>query len=180
MAVSSTLCPKGFHSADCPWFFLGWYMALKPNRGEETSSAALQSPTMKQASTSCTLRFYYNTYGQGTSSTCKCSKHRVSHKHAFAIKIWPFRTDEAKLNVVVLEGTQAITLWWQSVNHKDIWQPAIVTVGRMPQDFSITFEGLRTFNHPGHIAIDDISFTNCSLPGNSVQPGLWFKRFIRG
>lgn len=93
------------------------------------------------------------------------------------LKIWPFRTDEAKLTVVVIEGTQATTLWWQYGSHGDTWQPAVVTVGRMPQDFSITFEGFRTFNHPGHVAIDDITFTNCSLPGNSVRPGLLLKRF---
>lgn len=86
--------------------------------------------------------------------------------------MWTFHADEDELNVVVREGTQETMLWWQSVSHEDVWQPGIVTVGRMPQDFSITFEGTRNLNQPGHIAIDDISFTNCSLPGSSVQPGL--------
>lgn len=143
-------------------------MALAPNKGEEISPAALQSPTMKQASTSCSLHFYYNTYGEGISATCK-NKSAFSTNVLFAIKIRPFHTDEAKLNVVMIEGTQATTLWWQSGSHEDVWQAAVVTVGRMPQDFSITFEGSRTFNKPGHVAIDDITFSNCSLPGSSLQ-----------
>lgn len=162
------------------WLFLGWYIALKPKKGQEISPAALQSPTMKQASTSCTLHFYYNMYGEGISAMCKSSKHNALHKHAFKIKTWTFHADEAELNVVMIEGTQATTLWWQSVNHKDVWQPGIVTVGRMPQDFSIIFEGSRIFNKPGHVAIDDITFTNCSLPGSAVQPGLYFYHFFRG
>lgn len=43
-------------------------MALKPKTGEEVSPAALQSPTMTQASTTCTLHFYYNIYGEGISA----------------------------------------------------------------------------------------------------------------
>lgn len=53
-------------------------MALKPKKGQEISPAALQSPSMKQASTICTLYFYYNTYGEGISAMCKGSKHRFS------------------------------------------------------------------------------------------------------
>ncbi|TNM98369.1 hypothetical protein fugu_014615 [Takifugu bimaculatus] len=115
---------------------LGWYMALKPKTGENVSPAALQSPTMTQASTTCTLHFYYNIYVE----------------------------DEAQLDVVMREGSQVTTLWRQTVGHEDVWRPGIVIVGRMPQDFSITFEGSRTFNKRGHVAIDDISFTNCTLP----------------
>lgn len=154
-------------------------MALKPKKGQEINPAALQSPTMKQASTSCALHFYYNTYGEGISAMCKCREHSVLQKHAFVIKTWTFHADdEAELNVVVREGTQATMLWWQSVSHEDIWQPGIVTVGRVPQDFSITFEGSRTFNKPGHVAVDDITFSNCSLPGSSLQPGLYFLAFL--
>ncbi|TWW73586.1 LDL-receptor class A domain-containing protein 2 Skeletal organic matrix MAM and [Takifugu flavidus] len=115
---------------------LGWYMALKPKTGENVSPAALQSPTMTQASTTCTLHFYYSIYVE----------------------------DEAQLDVVMREGSQVTTLWRQTVGHEDVWRPGIVIVGRMPQDFSITFEGSRTFNKHGHVAIDDISFTNCTLP----------------
>lgn len=40
-------------------------MAVNSLSGVEISPAALQSPTMKQASATCTLHFYYNMYGEG-------------------------------------------------------------------------------------------------------------------
>lgn len=92
--------------------------------------------------------------------------------------MWTCDADEAQLDVVMREGSQATTLWWQTVNHEDVWRPGIVIVGRMPQDFSITFEGSRTFNKRSHVTIDDITFTNCSLPGSSVQPGLSLSVFL--
>lgn len=78
-------------------------------------------------------------------------------------------------------GPQVTILWWQTINHedhKDVWLPGVVRVGRVTQSFSITFEGSRTFLNSGHVAIDDISFTNCTLPGSSVQPGFPFSAFL--
>lgn len=43
----------------------GWYMAVEPIRGDQMSPATLQSPFMKQASTTCILHFFYNMYGEG-------------------------------------------------------------------------------------------------------------------
>ncbi|XP_062284207.1 MAM and LDL-receptor class A domain-containing protein 1 [Scomber scombrus] len=115
---------------------LGWYMAVESYNGDQMSPAALQSPAMKQASSTCTLHFHYNMYGE----------------------------DIKELNVLLKDGSRTTTLWWQSGNHGDLWQHGEVTVGRTPQDFTILFEASRTFNKPGHIAIDDIDFTNCTLP----------------
>nr|XP_020447005.1 MAM and LDL-receptor class A domain-containing protein 1-like isoform X2 [Monopterus albus] len=115
---------------------LGWYIGVGPDQGAQMSPAALQSTTMKQASVSCTLHFYYNIYGE----------------------------DTKELNVLLKEGSRTTTLWWLSGNNGDFWQHAEVMVGRIPQDFTVLFEASRTFNKPGHIAIDDIDFTNCTLP----------------
>ncbi|XP_026169194.1 MAM and LDL-receptor class A domain-containing protein 2 [Mastacembelus armatus] len=115
---------------------LGWYIAVESDQGAQMSPAALQSPTMKQASATCTLHFYYNMYGEGTE----------------------------KLNVLVKEGSRTTTLWWLSGNNGDLWQHGEVMIGRIPQDFTVLFESSRTFSSPGHIAIDDINFTNCILP----------------
>lgn len=40
-------------------------MAVESSRGDVDSFAALQSPTMKQASAVCLLEFYYHMYGTG-------------------------------------------------------------------------------------------------------------------
>lgn len=74
-------------------------------------------------------------------------------------------TDAEELNVLLKEGSRTTRLWWLSGNHGDSWQHGEVTIGRIPQDFTILFEASRTFDMPGYIAIDDVDFTNCSLPG---------------
>ncbi|KAK1879509.1 MAM and LDL-receptor class A domain containing protein 1 [Dissostichus eleginoides] len=115
---------------------LGWYMALEPDQGAEMSPAAVQSPFMNQASATCTLHFYYNMFGE----------------------------DMEELKVLLHDGSRTTALWWLSGNHGDVWRHGEVTVGRIPVAFTILFEASRTFNRPGHMAIDDIGFTNCSLP----------------
>ncbi|XP_034743360.1 MAM and LDL-receptor class A domain-containing protein 1 [Etheostoma cragini] len=115
---------------------LGWYITVIPYQGEEMSPAAVQSPTMTQASATCTLHFYYNMYGE----------------------------DIEELNVMLKEGSRTTSLWWLTGNHGDVWHHGEVMVGRIPQDFTILFEASRIFNRPGHIAVDDIDFTNCTLP----------------
>ena len=74
-------------------------------------------------------------------------------------------SDTEELSVSLMEGPRSTTLWWLTGSHGNQWQRGEVTVGRIPQDFTILFQASRTFNKPGHIAIDDIHFTNCTLPG---------------
>lgn len=78
--------------------------------------------------------------------------------------------DTEELKVLLKESSRTTTLWWLSGNHGDLWKHSEVTVGRIPQDFTLLFEASRTFNKPGHVAIDDIDFTNCTLPGKIPQP----------
>ncbi|KAM6919231.1 apical endosomal glycoprotein [Xenentodon cancila] len=114
---------------------LGWYVAVEGGGGEHMSPAALQSPSMSQASANCTLYFYYNMYGGDT-----------------------------ELNVLLKEGPRTTTLWWLSGNHGDSWHYGEVTVGRVPLGFTILFEASRNLNEPGHVAVDDVDFTNCFPP----------------
>lgn len=63
------------------------------------------------------------------------------------------------------EGLRKTPIWWKSGDHGDKWHRAEVAVGRTHQVFTIIFEATRTFSELGDIAIDDIAFLNCSLPG---------------
>ncbi|XP_075875933.1 MAM and LDL-receptor class A domain-containing protein 1 [Nelusetta ayraudi] len=114
----------------------GWYIAVIPNGGLQMSPTTLQSPTMKQASSICTLRFYYIMYG------------------------W----DQMYLDVVLRVGARTTTLLRLSEHAASSWVLCEVTVGRVPQDFNILFEASREFDHGEYLAIDDIDFSNCSLP----------------
>ncbi|XP_035993676.1 MAM and LDL-receptor class A domain-containing protein 1 [Fundulus heteroclitus] len=119
---------------------LGWYMGLEADRGEEISPAVLQSPIMTQASSTCTLHFYYNMYGE-----------------------------DSELSVLLKEGSRTTTLWWLAGYNGDVWHHSEVVIGRTPQDFSLLFQASGNFDKLGHVAVDDIDFTNCSLP----EPQLW-------
>uniref|UniRef100_A0A3Q3KLB2 MAM domain-containing protein n=1 Tax=Mastacembelus armatus TaxID=205130 RepID=A0A3Q3KLB2_9TELE len=145
----------------------GWYIAVESDQGAQMSPAALQSPTMKQASATCTLHFYYNMYGEGMFYMCAAIKKSCSlHMHVsmcVSFTLYAVSGTE-KLNVLVKEGSRTTTLWWLSGNNGDLWQHGEVMIGRIPQDFTVLFESSRTFSSPGHIAIDDINFTNCILP----------------
>ncbi|XP_031666604.1 MAM and LDL-receptor class A domain-containing protein 2 [Oncorhynchus kisutch] len=115
---------------------LGWYMAVESSRGDVNSFAALQSPTMKQASAVCLLEFYYHMYGTGV----------------------------GELRVHLQEGSRTTPLWWRSGDQGDAWRRGEVIVGRTPHVFTLFFQATRTFSQLGDIAIDDILFLNCSLP----------------
>lgn len=52
----------------------GWYISVESKQSDQVSPAALQSPTMTQASTTCTLHFYYNMYGEGMFHLHTCIK----------------------------------------------------------------------------------------------------------
>ena len=62
-------------------------------------------------------------------------------------------------------GSRATPLWWLSGDQGDRWRHGEVRVARTPRQFSILFRAARHFSHLGDIAIDDISFSNCTLPG---------------
>lgn len=71
-----------------------------------------------------------------------------------------------QLDVVLRVGPRTTTLWrLDSASSYERWYLGEVTVGRVPQDFSIQFEASREFTWSGQFAIDDVVFTNCSLPG---------------
>nr|XP_057907663.1 MAM and LDL-receptor class A domain-containing protein 1-like [Doryrhamphus excisus] len=115
---------------------LGWYMAVTPDIGEHISPATLQSPVMTQARTNCTLHFYYNMYGE----------------------------DIQELRVLLDESSRTTVLWWQSGGGKGRWLRGEVEVGRTRRDFIILFEATRAFSKLGHVALDDVGFTSCTLP----------------
>ncbi|KAA0719308.1 LDL-receptor class A domain-containing protein 1 Skeletal organic matrix MAM and [Triplophysa tibetana] len=116
---------------------LGWYMTVEASHGDHNSYAALQSPAMKDASNECLFEFYYHMFGEGIGD----------------------------LKVFLQEGQRRTPLWWMSGNHGDEWHRAELGVGRTHQVFTLLFEATRTYSELGDIAIDDISFLNCNLPG---------------
>ncbi|MGH0142971.1 UNVERIFIED_CONTAM: hypothetical protein FKN15_017285 [Acipenser sinensis] len=116
---------------------LGYYVYVDASMGSEGSYAVLRTPNLRQASATCQLIFWYHIYGSGIGT----------------------------LQVAHLVGSRETRLWQISGSQGDLWHRAVVPLGRLVQDFHIAFEATRTFSVLGDIAIDDITFENCALPG---------------
>ncbi|XP_054514576.1 apical endosomal glycoprotein isoform X20 [Pan troglodytes] len=116
--------------------FLGWYMAVGTHRGKEASTAALRSPTLREAASSCKLRLWY---------------HAASG-------------DVAELRVELIHGAETLTLWQSTGPWGPGWQELAVTTGRIRGDFRVTFSATRNATHRGAVALDDLEFWDCGLP----------------
>ncbi|XP_072878337.1 apical endosomal glycoprotein [Chlorocebus sabaeus] len=115
---------------------LGWYMAVGTHRGKEASTAALRSPTLREAAPSCKLRLWY---------------HAASG-------------DVAELRLEVTHGSETLTLWQSTGPWDPGWQELAVTTGRIRGDFRVTFSATRNATHRGAVALDDLEFWDCGLP----------------
>ncbi|XP_066300039.1 MAM and LDL-receptor class A domain-containing protein 2-like [Branchiostoma lanceolatum] len=114
----------------------GFYMYVDASSGNVYSYATLTSPMLQQASSTCELTFWYHMYGQ----------------------------DIGSLQVVRQQGTTQATLWELSGDQGNVWQQAVVYVGRVNTPFQLLVQARRGFNHLGDVAIDDVSFQGCALP----------------
>uniref|UniRef100_A0A2K6M0U1 MAM domain containing 4 n=1 Tax=Rhinopithecus bieti TaxID=61621 RepID=A0A2K6M0U1_RHIBE len=115
---------------------LGWYMAVGTHRGKEASTAALRSPTLRDAAPSCQLRLWY---------------HAASG-------------DVAELRLEVTHGSETLILWQSTGPWDPGWQELAVTTGRIRGDFRVTFSATRNATHRGAVALDDLEFWDCGLP----------------
>ncbi|XP_058301914.1 apical endosomal glycoprotein [Hylobates moloch] len=115
---------------------LGWYMAVGTHRGKEASTAALRSPTLREAASSCKLRLWY---------------HAASG-------------DVAELRLELTHGAETLTLWQSTGPWGPGWQELAVTTGRIRGDFRVTFSATRNATHRGAVALDDLEFWDCGLP----------------
>ncbi|XP_032117660.1 apical endosomal glycoprotein isoform X6 [Sapajus apella] len=115
---------------------LGWYMAVGTHQGREAATAALRSPTLREAAPSCKLRLWY---------------HMASG-------------DAAELRLELTHGAETLTLWQSTGSWGPGWQELAVTTGRIQGDFRVTFSVTRNATHRGAVALDDLEFWDCWLP----------------
>nr|XP_014344168.1 PREDICTED: MAM and LDL-receptor class A domain-containing protein 1-like [Latimeria chalumnae] len=117
---------------------LGHYVYIDSSLGSEGSTAVFRTPSLRQASSTCQLVFWYHMYGSGIGTL------QVSH----------------------VIGSRETYLWRLSRDQGNMWHSAIVPLARIVNDFYVTFEASRTFSALGDIALDDIVFEGCALPGH--------------
>uniref|UniRef100_A0A8C6C3I3 MAM domain containing 4 n=1 Tax=Monodon monoceros TaxID=40151 RepID=A0A8C6C3I3_MONMO len=115
---------------------LGWYVAAGTHRGREAATAALRSPTLREAAPSCELSLWYHVASGGV----------------------------AELRLELTHGVETLTLWRSSGPWVPGWQELVVPTGRIQGDFRVTFSATRNATRRGAVALDDVAFWSCGLP----------------
>ncbi|XP_049567835.1 apical endosomal glycoprotein [Orcinus orca] len=115
---------------------LGWYAAAGTHRGREAATAALRSPTLREAAPSCELSLWYHVASGGV----------------------------AELRLELTHGVETLTLWRSSGPWVPGWQELVVPTGRIRGDFRVTFSATRNATRRGAVALDDVAFWSCGLP----------------
>ncbi|MEW8546497.1 MAG: hypothetical protein AB2693_23525, partial [Candidatus Thiodiazotropha sp.] len=122
----------------------GHYMYVDASNGRAFYTADYQSPVLQQAAASCQMVFYYHMYGTGIGI----------------------------LRVYSQIGTRRTQLLYLRGNKGNVWQKAVVPIGRIRSPFKMIISARRFYSTLGDIAVDDISFSRCALPQprTSCQP----------
>ncbi|KAM4876506.1 apical endosomal glycoprotein [Thomomys bottae] len=143
--AGAVLEAPGLHADHTLGTDLGWYMAVGTHRGKEASTAALRSPTLRQAAPTCELRLWYLAASGGV----------------------------AELRLELTHSAETLTLWQSSGPWHSSWQELAVITGRIQGDFRVTLSAIRNATHRGTVAVDDVEFWNCALPSPqaSCPPG---------
>jgi len=115
----------------------GYYAFVESSVGSLYNLATLTSPSLKQAAATCQMNFWYHMYGTGIGN----------------------------LRVYVEVGTTLTLLWGMNGNQGNQWKQGSVYIMRRSVPYKIKIEAERSFSTRGDIAIDDISFQGCALPG---------------
>lgn len=113
----------------------GYFIHLAKNSNSMSSeNAVFQSPVMRNTFTACQMRFWYQINGRGVGKIDTYIN--IGEEKSLALRL----TDQTYTN----------------------WYEAIVNIGIYKTGFSLSIEANRSYSVIGNIAIDDVSFRNCT------------------
>ncbi|ELK33097.1 hypothetical protein MDA_GLEAN10015984, partial [Myotis davidii] len=116
----------------------GHFMFILKKSSSLAQVAKLQSPTIRQTGTGCTLSFWFYNYGLSVGA--------------------------AVLQLHMENANDSTVLWRVLYNQGNQWSQATIQLGRLTRPFHLTLEKVSLGIYDGVSAIDDISFENCTLP----------------
>lgn len=83
------------------------------------------------------------------------------------LEFWHHTIDEHFLNVILVEGDDAISIWQETSASGDQWMRVLLPIGRITRPWTIRFLAEKGWGN-GAIAIDDIRLLGCEFP--AIQP----------
>ncbi|KAF4077069.1 hypothetical protein AMELA_G00203870 [Ameiurus melas] len=121
----------------------GWFMAVTAVNADSPRTAVLTSPMMKQSSMTCRLHLRYFMWDSSLT---------ILENSPLWAEVW---TPEGQYAVV----------WRPESSSVRAWREGIIFLGRIPGPFEIQLHSRRQEGRSGDIAIDQLEFMNCALPG---------------
>ncbi|CAL4063834.1 unnamed protein product, partial [Meganyctiphanes norvegica] len=126
----------------------GYYRAVIPltTTGNITNYAILRSPLLHNSADNCRMTFWLFMFAQPNSDS---------------------NTNVGMLTVRSQIDDESVILTSISGSINEEWMLATAYIGRIGPQFTLEFEGARNLEVSGYMAIDDILFEHCFLPGPS-------------
>ncbi|KAB5549223.1 hypothetical protein PHYPO_G00064910 [Pangasianodon hypophthalmus] len=121
----------------------GWFMAVTPVNAKSPRTAILTSPTMNDSSLTCRLHLRYFMWDS-----------------SFTV----LENSPLWAEVSTTEGQNAV-VWRPESSSVRAWREGIIFLGRIPGPFQIQLHSRRQEGRRGDIAIDQLEFMDCALPG---------------
>ncbi|MBN3307352.1 MALR1 protein, partial [Amia calva] len=116
----------------------GHFMFVLKNSSSISQKALLRSPKYRQSASGCTMTFWHYNYGEAVGAADMYLR---------------------------IDGVDNITVVWRTLYNKGSqWLKEVIQVGRLTQPFQFSLAKLSLGFYAGVSAMDDILFTNCSLP----------------
>ncbi|KAK3524127.1 hypothetical protein QTP70_018036, partial [Hemibagrus guttatus] len=125
----------------------GWFMAVSAVNAQAPRTAVLTSTTMQQSSLSCRLQLRYFMWDSSLT---------VLEDTPLWAEVW------------TPEGQKAL-VWSPERSSVRAWKEGIIFLGRIPGPFQIQIHSRRQYGRSGDIAIDQLEFKDCALPGGYMS-----------
>ncbi|NWH34041.1 AEGP protein, partial [Chloropsis hardwickii] len=140
--ASLALWGMGPHSDHTVGTDLGWFLVTMSPPAQTVGTAWLRSPEMQEAAATCEIRTWYHLSGS-----------------------WLNQTERPVLRLAVAHKDEVVGLWQSPEHSSGGWHQLVAYPGRIMEQFQLIFSLTQPPSCGAEVALDDIMFRNCGLPG---------------
>ncbi|NWU85567.1 AEGP protein, partial [Onychorhynchus coronatus] len=144
--ASLAMWGTGPHSDHTVGTDLGWFLVTVSPPAKTAATAWLRSPEMQEAAATCEIRAWYHLSGS-----------------------WLNETEQPVLRLDVAYGDEVVGLWQSPERSSKGWHQLVAYLGRIVGQFQLIFSLTQPPACGADVALDDIIFRNCGLPGPGQQ-----------
>ncbi|NWV19247.1 AEGP protein, partial [Origma solitaria] len=146
--ASPAMWSMGPHSDHTMGTDLGWFLVTVSPPAKTAATAWLRSPEMQEAAATCEIRAWYH-----------------------LSRSWLNQTDRPVLHLAVAQKDEVVGLWQSPERSSEGWHHLVAYPGRITGQFQLIFSLTQPRGCGAEVALDDIMFRNCGLPGEEQVCG---------